>query len=220
MIITISSCKNTKAKFAISNCVRNAHRSLPPRGAAGILVRPRPVCWLSCVSCPRGSALQRKAAGMRFKATNENLTIHLLDNEVEGCLRSLARALVPRFTQKLYVYAEHEQGFNLREYGLANVGPADLPSNFLQKFRIILRPGELVIVSGQSRFTRVGGGRLQMRWRSMEPVTMLETGATDEMPRCATGSTRTRRRALDLARVSSFASDFWPGGSALECYVP
>ena len=91
---------------------------------------------------------------MRFKATNENLTIQVSNDEIAECVRRVVRLLVPHHTRKVYLFAEQEQQLEMHETGLAFVGPKDLPSNFLQSFRLILRPCEVVVVSGQSHFTR------------------------------------------------------------------
>ena len=90
---------------------------------------------------------------MRFKATNENLTIQISADKIAECVRGVVRLLVPRHARKVYLFAEQAQPFEIDEAGLALVGPKDLPSNFLQSFRLILRPGELVVVSGPRRFT-------------------------------------------------------------------
>jgi len=91
---------------------------------------------------------------MRFKATNENLTIQVSADEIADCVRRVVRLLVPHHARKVYLFSDQEKPFEINETGLALVGPKDLPSNFLQSFRLIVRPGELVVVSGQSRFTR------------------------------------------------------------------
>jgi hypothetical protein len=93
---------------------------------------------------------------MRFKATTENLTIQVASDEVAACVRGVVRMLVPRHARKVYLVVEEEQEppLEIQEPGLARVAPADLPSNFLKSFRLILDSGELVVVSGQNRFTR------------------------------------------------------------------
>jgi len=98
-----------------------------------------------------GGAIDRTR--MRFKATNENLILRVSPDEMPQCIRRVVRFLVPRHTPKVYLLAEPEPPFSTNQFGLAVVGAQDLPSNFLQSFRIILRPGELVLVSGQRRFT-------------------------------------------------------------------
>ena len=90
---------------------------------------------------------------MRFKATHENLTIHVSPDEMAGCLRTVVRHLVPHHTRKVYVFSEHAAPFSVDEPGVTLVGPRDLPSNFLQSFRIILRIDELVVVAGHAAFT-------------------------------------------------------------------
>ncbi len=97
---------------------------------------------------------------MRFKATHENLTIHVSPDEMAGCLRTVVRHLVPHHTRKVYVFSEHAAPFSVDEPGVTLVGPSDLPSNFLQSFRIILRTDELVVVAGHAAFTRD-------QWRDM-----------------------------------------------------
>ena len=91
---------------------------------------------------------------MRFKATNENLRIQVSPEEIAESVRRVVRLLVPHHARKVYLYSEQEQSFEIKETGLALVGPKDLPSNFLQSFRLILHPGELVVVSGRKCFTR------------------------------------------------------------------
>lgn len=107
---------------------------------------------------------------MRFKATHENLTIHVPPEEMAECLREIVRHLVPRHTHKVYVFSEATPPFPVKENGVTLVSAIDQPSNFLQNFRIILRPGELVIVSGQAGFTRD-------KWRDLaESVRASERG--------------------------------------------
>jgi hypothetical protein len=91
---------------------------------------------------------------MRFKATNNNLQIQVSGGEIADCVRRVVRLLVPRHTRKVYLYAEQKPPFQIDEAGLALVGPNDLPSNFLLSFRLLLYPGELVVVAGQCRFMR------------------------------------------------------------------
>jgi hypothetical protein len=105
---------------------------------------------------------------MRFKATNENLTIQLSADEVAACVSKIVRMFVPHYTRKVYLFAK-QQPFEFADSGLVVVVPEDLPSNFLQSFRLILRPGELVVVSGQLRFTRE-------QWRNF--AAQLESLAT------------------------------------------
>jgi hypothetical protein len=97
---------------------------------------------------------------MRFKATNENLTIHVSLDETAGCIRSVVRCLVPQHTRKVYLFTKSRPSFLVEDADVTLVGANDLPSNFLQSFRIILHPGELVVVSGQTHFTRD-------QWRSL-----------------------------------------------------
>jgi hypothetical protein len=106
---------------------------------------------------------------MRFNATTHNLTIQVSANEIAGYVRRAVRLLVPKHTRKVYLFTEPDQPFEMDEPGLAVVGPKDLPANFLQRFRLILRPGELIVVSGQSRFTRE-------QWRDLATKLKAESG--------------------------------------------
>jgi hypothetical protein len=106
---------------------------------------------------------------MRFKATNENLTIQLAAKEITECVSRAFRLLVPHYTRKVYLLVEHKGQFESAESGLVVVGPGDLPSNFWQSFRLILRQGELIVVSAPLRFTRE-------QWRDI--ATQLEAHAT------------------------------------------
>jgi hypothetical protein len=97
---------------------------------------------------------------MRFKAADENLTIHVSPDELAECIRSVVRCLVSHHARKVYLFTESRPSFPVEDAGVALVGANDLPSNFLRSFRIILHPGELVVVSGQKHFTRD-------QWRSL-----------------------------------------------------
>ncbi len=97
---------------------------------------------------------------MRYKATDENLMIHVSPNETAECIRSVVRCLVPQHTRKVYLFSESRPSFPVEDTGVALVSANDLPSNFLQSFRIILHPDKLVVVSGQTNFTRD-------QWRSL-----------------------------------------------------
>ena len=74
---------------------------------------------------------------MRFKATDENLTIHVSPDELAECIRSVVRCLVPHHTRKVYLFTESRPSFPVEDAGVALVGAIDLPSNFLQSFRIM-----------------------------------------------------------------------------------
>ncbi len=91
---------------------------------------------------------------MRFKATHENLTIQVSPGELGECVRRVVRFLVPQHTRKVYLFAESKPSIPISDESIAVVGATDRPSNFLQSFRIILRPGGFIVVSGQARFTR------------------------------------------------------------------
>ena len=97
---------------------------------------------------------------MRFTPTNDNLVVQLAPDEVALLVRSAVALLVPRYTKKVYLLADPESLLAPAQDGLAVVKPGSEPSNFLQSFRLLLREGELVLVSSQQRrFTR-------SEWRS------------------------------------------------------
>jgi hypothetical protein len=97
---------------------------------------------------------------MRFKTTNENLLIHVSSEETPACIRKVVRCLVPKHTRKIYLFTESQPSFPLKNTGVTLVDANHLPSNFLRSFRIILRPGELIVVSGRTNFT-------QAQWRNL-----------------------------------------------------
>lgn len=86
---------------------------------------------------------------MRFKATKDNLRVQLASNEVAACVRKAASFLVPRFTTTLYLLAVPATLFQGSEPGVSVLTTGKEPSNFLQSFRLLIRPGELVVVSSR-----------------------------------------------------------------------
>jgi hypothetical protein len=97
---------------------------------------------------------------MRFKATQNNLVVQVAADELAALIHSAILLLVPRHAQKVYFLAEPESLFAPSQEGVVVVKAGSEPSNFLQSFRLLLRPGELVVVSSQQRrFT-------QSEWRS------------------------------------------------------
>ena len=92
---------------------------------------------------------------MRFKATQSNLMIQIEHEEVAEFLRKAIAYLVPRFTKGVYVLAEPAELASAIPVGARVVLSGQEPSNFLSSFRIILRPGEAVVVSStEHRLTR------------------------------------------------------------------
>ncbi len=102
---------------------------------------------------------------MRFRITDHNLTIQLFADEVTACVSEIVRLLVRHYTRKVYLSTEL-QPFKPTNSALIVVGPDDLPSNFLQSFRLILDSGELVVVSGQLRFGREQWRRFAARLKT------------------------------------------------------
>lgn len=86
---------------------------------------------------------------MRFKPARDNLQVQLAPDQVAGCVCKVASLLVPRFTQKLYLLAEPQELFQSSEPRVSVVALGHEPSNFLLSFRLLVRPGELVIVSSR-----------------------------------------------------------------------
>jgi hypothetical protein len=96
---------------------------------------------------------------VRFTPTKDNLVVQLAPNEAASLVRKAVALLVPRYTKKVYFLAESQSLFAQAQDGLAVVKPGSEPSNFLHSFRLLLREGELVLVSSQQhRFT-------QSEWR-------------------------------------------------------
>src|SRR5258708_2606198 len=97
---------------------------------------------------------------MRFKPTQDNLVVQLAADEVAALVRRAVSLLVPHHAKKVYFLAEPESLFAPNQEGLVVVKPGSEPSNFLQSFRLLLRAGELIIVSSQQRKFS------QSQWRS------------------------------------------------------
>jgi hypothetical protein len=98
---------------------------------------------------------------MRYRATADNLVLEVPPFELEQWVRRVVALLVPRYTSKVYLMTDSDNRFNGIEHpGLAVVQPGQEPSNFLQSFRLILRAGELIVVSSRER--RFG----REEWRS------------------------------------------------------
>lgn len=92
---------------------------------------------------------------MRFKASHDNLVVLLEHEELDACLRKIVAFLVPHFAKRVYVLAEPAELVQAAPGGAKVVLSGQEPSNFLASFRVILRPGEVVVVSGREhRFSK------------------------------------------------------------------
>jgi CBS-domain-containing membrane protein len=88
---------------------------------------------------------------MRFKASRDNLVVLLEREELDECLRKIVASLVPRFAKRVYVSAEPAELVVAAPRGARVVLSGQVPSNFLASFRVIVRPGEVVVVAGRER---------------------------------------------------------------------
>jgi hypothetical protein len=92
---------------------------------------------------------------MRYKPTKNNLAIQLTPAEIPECVQRTTAYLVPRFTRKVYLLAEPAELFSTFQPDITVLKAGQEPSNFLSSFRLLLRPGELVVVSSRENpFTK------------------------------------------------------------------
>ena len=97
---------------------------------------------------------------MRFQATKENLVVQIGANETVALVQAAIRLIVPRYTKKVYFIADPASLHVPTQEGVVVISAGAEPSNFLQSFRLILSPGQLVVVSSnRPHFT-------QTQWRS------------------------------------------------------
>ena len=88
---------------------------------------------------------------MRFKPTRDNLVLHAASEELTFLVPLAVSLLVPRHTRKVYLLSELESFLPAAQEGLVVVKSGNEPSNFLESFRLLLRDGELVVVSSSQR---------------------------------------------------------------------
>ena len=86
---------------------------------------------------------------MRFKPTQNNLVVQLGPDEIARFVDKVVAFLVPRFTRKVYLHAEQAELLPKPQPGVVVVLKGHEPSNLLSCFRIIISPGEAVLVSSR-----------------------------------------------------------------------
>ena len=98
---------------------------------------------------------------MKFRPTHDNRVIVAGVDEASAIVERAADLLTPEYTENIYLLCEGSQRIGAEHPGLRRINPGQEPSNFLQSCRIIVRDGEIVIVSSKEQVLS------KQQWRSI-----------------------------------------------------